>query len=150
VVTVSIAWHVREGDRLEEDQLMAEVITDKATVEMIAPAAGLVAALHRAGREICRRRTLCGVGTGRRARYASRAHHTGGARSAAERMQEANRNTPHLTYIEEVNMTALNARRTEDQPKLTLLPFLMGVLVKTLPRFPQFNTHYNGEAGVLR
>ncbi|PZO05574.1 MAG: pyruvate dehydrogenase [Alphaproteobacteria bacterium] len=41
-----VAWHVAVGDAVEEDQLLAEVMTDKATVELASPVAGKVAALH--------------------------------------------------------------------------------------------------------
>jgi len=41
-----VAWHVAVGDAVEEDQLLAEVMTDKATVELTSPVAGLVTALH--------------------------------------------------------------------------------------------------------
>ena len=29
-----VAWHVRVGDRIEEDSQLADMMTDKATVEM--------------------------------------------------------------------------------------------------------------------
>ena len=41
-----VAWHVAVGDAVEEDQLLAEVMTDKATVELTSPVAGVVAVLH--------------------------------------------------------------------------------------------------------
>ncbi len=41
-----VAWHVAVGDAVEEDQLLAEVMTDKATVELTSPVAGKVVALH--------------------------------------------------------------------------------------------------------
>jgi 2-oxoisovalerate dehydrogenase E2 component (dihydrolipoyl transacylase) len=40
-----VAWHVRPGDTVAEDQLLADVMTDKATVEIPSPVAGTVAAL---------------------------------------------------------------------------------------------------------
>ena len=40
-----VAWHVKPGDLVREDQVLAEVMTDKATVEIPSPAAGTVAAL---------------------------------------------------------------------------------------------------------
>ena len=36
------AWHVKVGDRVEEDQQLAEMMTDKATVEMESTVAGTV------------------------------------------------------------------------------------------------------------
>jgi len=41
-----VAWHVKVGDLVEEDQIMAEVMTDKAAVEVPAPVRGRVLALH--------------------------------------------------------------------------------------------------------
>jgi 2-oxoisovalerate dehydrogenase E2 component (dihydrolipoyl transacylase) len=37
-----VAWHVAIGDRVEEDQQLADMMTDKATVEMESPVAGVV------------------------------------------------------------------------------------------------------------
>ena len=37
-----IAWHVKVGDRVEEDGKIADVMTDKATVEMESPVSGVV------------------------------------------------------------------------------------------------------------
>jgi 2-oxoisovalerate dehydrogenase E2 component (dihydrolipoyl transacylase) len=41
-----VAWHVKVGDEIHEDQNMVDVMTDKATVEMTSPVAGKVIALH--------------------------------------------------------------------------------------------------------
>jgi 2-oxoisovalerate dehydrogenase E2 component (dihydrolipoyl transacylase) len=41
-----VAWHVKVGDTVEEDQPLADVMTDKATVELTSPVAGVVVALH--------------------------------------------------------------------------------------------------------
>jgi 2-oxoisovalerate dehydrogenase E2 component (dihydrolipoyl transacylase) len=40
------AWHVKVGDRVAEEQALVDVLTDKATVEMTAPVAGRVVAVH--------------------------------------------------------------------------------------------------------
>ena len=40
-----VAWHVAVGDRVEEDQQLADMMTDKATVEMESPVAGVVVEL---------------------------------------------------------------------------------------------------------
>jgi len=40
-----VAWHVKVGDLVQEDQLMAEVMTDKAAVEVPAPVTGRVLAV---------------------------------------------------------------------------------------------------------
>lgn len=77
-------------------------------------------------------------------------------RKIAEKMQEAKRRIPHITYVEEIDVTALEALRQslnevrkEGQPKLTLLPFLIRALVRVLEEFPQFNARYDDDAGVL-
>ena len=41
-----VAWHVKVGDTIHEDQNMVDVMTDKATVEMTSPVTGKVIALH--------------------------------------------------------------------------------------------------------
>ncbi len=41
-----VGWHVKIGDMVEEDQIVADVMTDKATVEITAPVSGKVVALH--------------------------------------------------------------------------------------------------------
>ena len=41
-----VAWHVKVGDMVAEDQIVADVMTDKATVEITAPVSGTVTALH--------------------------------------------------------------------------------------------------------
>lgn len=40
-----VGWHVKVGDRVEEDQPIADMMTDKATVEMESPVAGVVTRL---------------------------------------------------------------------------------------------------------
>jgi 2-oxoisovalerate dehydrogenase E2 component (dihydrolipoyl transacylase) len=77
-------------------------------------------------------------------------------RKIAEKMQDAKRRIPHFAYVEEIDMTELealrahmNATKQKDQPKLTLLPFMMRALVKVLPDFPQINARYDDEAGVV-
>ena len=77
-------------------------------------------------------------------------------RRIAEKMQEAKRRIPHIAYIEEVDVTELellrqdlNAHKAPEQPKLTLLPFLIRALVRALPDFPQINARYDDDAGVL-
>src|SRR5690606_16794124 len=41
-----VAWHVKLGEMVAEDQIVADVMTDKATVELTSPVAGKVTALH--------------------------------------------------------------------------------------------------------
>jgi 2-oxoisovalerate dehydrogenase E2 component (dihydrolipoyl transacylase) len=240
-----VAWHIKPGARLEEDQRMVDVMTDKATVEMTSPVAGIVTAIHGvigqmipvgsvlveleldgdgaatppagvapptpaaakpapasaaaftvrlAGDPLAapatRRRAhelsihlqfVPGTGPAGRitpedlenfARGDS-AEPPGGAlaprigitetkitglrRKIAEKMQESKRRIPHFAYIEEFDLTELEAlrkdlndNRTAEQPKLTLLPFLMRAMVKLIPKFPQVNARYDDEAGILR
>jgi 2-oxoisovalerate dehydrogenase E2 component (dihydrolipoyl transacylase) len=78
-------------------------------------------------------------------------------RKIAERMEAAKRRIPHITYVEACDVTELEALRRElndsrspEQPKLTLLPFLLRAMARVLPDFPQMNAHYDDEAGSLR
>ena len=41
-----VAWHVKVGDEIEEDQGIADMMTDKATVEMESPVTGKVIELN--------------------------------------------------------------------------------------------------------
>ena len=47
-----VAWHVKVGDTIEEDQNLVDVMTDKATVEMTSPVTGVVVSLHGAPGEM--------------------------------------------------------------------------------------------------
>ena len=78
-------------------------------------------------------------------------------RRIAERMVESKRRIPHYSYVEELDVTALeelrahlNARHGADRPRLTLLPFLVRALVCAVPRFPQVNALFDDEAGIVR
>jgi 2-oxoisovalerate dehydrogenase E2 component (dihydrolipoyl transacylase) len=77
-------------------------------------------------------------------------------RRIAENMAESARRVAHFSYVEETDVTALeelraslNARATEERPKLTLLPFLMLAIVKAVGEFPQVNAHYDDESDVI-
>jgi 2-oxoisovalerate dehydrogenase E2 component (dihydrolipoyl transacylase) len=77
-------------------------------------------------------------------------------RKIAENMVKAKTTIPHIAYVEEIDLTALedlrkhlNATKRDDQPKLTLIPFLAAALCRALPDTPQANAHYDTEAGVL-
>ncbi|GJL97732.1 MAG: dihydrolipoamide acetyltransferase component of pyruvate dehydrogenase complex [Hyphobacterium sp.] len=77
-------------------------------------------------------------------------------RKIAENMVKAKTTIPHIAYVEEIDLTALedlrkhlNATKSDDQPKLTIIPFLAAALCRALPRTPQANAHYDTEAGVL-
>ena len=41
-----VAWHVKVGDTIKEDQSLVDVMTDKATVDMTSPVDGVVVSLH--------------------------------------------------------------------------------------------------------
>ncbi len=71
-------------------------------------------------------------------------------RKIAERMQDAKQRIPHITYVDEIDVTAvedlrehMNATRKDDQPKLTILPFIMKAMVIALQDYPKLNSHYD-------
>ena len=73
-------------------------------------------------------------------------------RKIAQKMQAAKQRIPHASHVEEVDVTALeelrqhmNATRHDDQPKLTILPFLMRAIVKGVAEFPQVNARYDDD-----
>ncbi|MET4683853.1 2-oxo acid dehydrogenase subunit E2 [Brevundimonas faecalis] len=267
-----VAWHVKVGDAVEEDQILAEVMTDKATVEITSPVAGAVVALHgEAGQALPvggplvsfkvegkgnvaeapaaapapaaktekaapapaarpastpapqtaskaeakpvpaltgrqpGERPLASPAVRNRARDlgvdlvfvpgsgpAGRIEHadldafvarggtlapttaSGGSlyaraegttevriiglrRKIAEKMAESVRRIPHITYVEDIDMTAveelrahLNAQAKQTgKPKLNVLPFIARAIVVALKDQPQINAWYDDEAGVL-
>jgi 2-oxoisovalerate dehydrogenase E2 component (dihydrolipoyl transacylase) len=246
-----VAWHVKPGDRVAEDQVLADVMTDKANVEIPSPVVGRVVALggevgqtlavgaelirleveaadearavkaepvmqtaaarpaaapppapraaraSSAGRPIAspavRRRAwelgldlreVPATGTAGRIMQADleayAARHparpsiapeaprgtpregeeavpiVGLRRKIALKMQESKRRIPHFSYVEEVDVTELEALRARlnakwgaQRPRLTLLPFLMRAVVLAVAQFPQVNARFDDEAGVL-
>lgn len=81
---------------------------------------------------------------------------TGLRRRIAERMTLSASRIPHITYVEEIDVTALeelrttlNAARKPEQPRLTILPFLMRALVKAVEEQPAINATFDDEAGVI-
>ncbi|TXH91314.1 MAG: 2-oxo acid dehydrogenase subunit E2 [Rhodoferax sp.] len=77
-------------------------------------------------------------------------------RKIAQKMQEAKRRIPHFTYVEEVDMTELEALRQrlntqhgKTRGKLTVIPFLARAMVLALREFPHLNARYDDEADVL-
>ena len=77
-------------------------------------------------------------------------------RKIAEKMSISKRNAAHFSYFEEVDVTELeslrqhlNSSRSENQPKLTYLPFIIQALVKAARKFPQCNAIYDEEKGVV-
>jgi 2-oxoisovalerate dehydrogenase E2 component (dihydrolipoyl transacylase) len=76
-------------------------------------------------------------------------------RRIAENMAASKRHIPHFSYVEEFDVTALEAMRADlndnrgARPKLTMLPFLIVAICKTIPAFPMINARYDDEAGVV-
>lgn len=76
-------------------------------------------------------------------------------RRIAENMAASKRHIPHFTYVEEIDVTAIEAMRADlndnrgAKPKLTLLPMLIVAICKTIPQFPMINARYDDEAGVV-
>jgi 2-oxoisovalerate dehydrogenase E2 component (dihydrolipoyl transacylase) len=77
-------------------------------------------------------------------------------RRIAQKMAESKRRVAHFSYVEEVDVTALealratlNAENRSDRPRLTLMPFLMKALVKAVADFPEMNALYDDEAETL-
>ena len=255
-----VAWHVSVGDAVTSDTVVAEVLTDKATVEIYAPAAGTVQALFgQAGdvlavgsdfftietvtngevlrasgatppalvlgdkvaestppgvpeaveqererwtgtvpvatggrprataaptvRERARRLRadldeIAGTGSDGRVthedldRFLQRSGRTpqhadagdgtttripliGLRRKIAERLSVASSRIPHITYVDEIDMTRLEELRNSmataypDHPRLTVLPFLMRAIALAVADQPQLNATFDDEAEVL-
>jgi 2-oxoisovalerate dehydrogenase E2 component (dihydrolipoyl transacylase) len=238
-----VEWKVKVGDLVTEDQIIAEVMTDKAAVEIPAPVSGRVVSItgqpgdmvavgaelivfekadsaaatspaavpapvpaarpgsvaaaapaapgtrvmaspatrrkaHAAGIDLA---TVSGSGPGGRIsaqdleavisgsgdtviRPALRATREGTEeikvigvrRLIAQRLSEAKRNIPHFAYVEEVDVTELealrqylNSRLEKGAPPLTYLPFLVTALTRVLVQFPQCNAIYDAERNVV-
>jgi 2-oxoisovalerate dehydrogenase E2 component (dihydrolipoyl transacylase) len=81
---------------------------------------------------------------------------TGLRRRIAEKMALSVSRIPHITYVEEVDVTDLeelrttmNRNRKPDQPKLTILPFLMRALARAVAEQPAMNATFDDGAGVV-
>jgi len=77
-------------------------------------------------------------------------------RKIAQRMQDATQRAAHFSYVEEIDVTAveelrahLNEKHGATRGKLTLLPFLVRAMVVALREFPQINARYDDEAQVI-
>lgn len=77
-------------------------------------------------------------------------------RRIAEKMALSKSRIPHITIVEEVDVSALedlraalNKKPTAERPKLTLLPFLMRAMVRALAEQPNLNALYDDEAGIV-
>ena len=78
-------------------------------------------------------------------------------RKIAERVALANSRIPHITIVEEIDMTnleelreELNATKNHSRPKLTLLPFIIKAIVTAVHEQPAINAHFDDEAGVIK
>jgi 2-oxoisovalerate dehydrogenase E2 component (dihydrolipoyl transacylase) len=81
-------------------------------------------------------------------------------RKIAEKMSLSKSRIPHITYVEEIDVTALEdlraalnkekrAAKGVERPKLTLLPFLMRAMVKAISDQPNLNSLFDDEAGII-
>ena len=81
-------------------------------------------------------------------------------RKIAEKMTLSKSRIPHITYVEEIDVTALEELRSvlnkekraakgAERPKLTLLPFLMRAMVKAIADQPNLNSLFDDEAGII-
>ncbi|WP_395152939.1 dihydrolipoamide acetyltransferase family protein [Ilumatobacter sp.] len=235
-----VEWLVAVGDRVTPDTVVAEVLTDKATVEVSSPVTGQVAALHGApGDVLAVGGTLIGIETDEvgsvreessdstisspaalpapkvqapsaapavRARAAElhldlgaiegtgsggRIVHAdldrvlvnrgsgpvsrrtssppaadtdgrrivavrGVRRRIAERLSDAWREIPHITYVDDIDVTeleqlrvTLNTRSGGSTERLTLLPFIARAVVLAVAELPELNAHYDHPAETL-
>ncbi len=76
-------------------------------------------------------------------------------RKIADRMALANARIPHITVIEEVDVSALEDLRATmndergERPKLTLLPFLAAALKRAFIDHPEMNAHFLDDEGII-
>ncbi|MBM4191748.1 MAG: 2-oxo acid dehydrogenase subunit E2 [Gammaproteobacteria bacterium] len=77
-------------------------------------------------------------------------------RLIAQRMAEVKRVAPHFAYVEEVDVTelealriALNTQRPKGSPSVTYLPFIVKALAQVLKDFPQCNALYDEKRNVI-
>ncbi|HVC56510.1 MAG TPA: dihydrolipoamide acetyltransferase family protein [Stellaceae bacterium] len=76
-------------------------------------------------------------------------------RAIAEHLQTSKRHIPHFSYVEEIDVTALEELRGQlntthrERAHLTLLPFLMRAIANAVAEHPQVNARYDDAAGIL-
>ncbi|WP_375383379.1 dihydrolipoamide acetyltransferase family protein [uncultured Sphingomonas sp.] len=76
-------------------------------------------------------------------------------RRIAENMAASKRAIPHFTYVDEIDVTALEGMRGDlndnrgSRPKLTMLPLMIVAICRALPEYPMLNARYDDEAGVV-
>jgi len=98
-----------------------------------------------------------GAGPRRRERHGEEAMPVIGLRRRiAQKMQEAKRRIPHFSYVEEIDVTELealraqiNAKHAAERGKLTLLPLIARAVVLAVDEFPQINARFDDDAGVV-
>jgi 2-oxoisovalerate dehydrogenase E2 component (dihydrolipoyl transacylase) len=99
--------------------------------------------------------------SGPRAAYAERHDEeavpmVGLRRRIAQKMAESKRRIPHFSYVEEIDVTELEALRAQlnqrygaQRGKLTLLPLIARAVVLALRDFPRLNARFDDEAGIV-
>ena len=76
-------------------------------------------------------------------------------RRIADNMAASKRHIPHFTYVEEIDVTAVEAMRADlnansgTKPKLTLLPMLIVAICKAIPQYPMMNARFDDDAGIV-
>ena len=77
-------------------------------------------------------------------------------RKIAQKMQEAKRRIPHFSYVEEIDVTELealrvqlNAKHAASRGKLTMLPLIARAVVLAVEEFPMMNARFDDDAGVV-
>jgi len=76
-------------------------------------------------------------------------------RRIADNMAASKRHIPHFTYVEEIDVTAIEAMRADlnanrgTKPKLTLLPMLIVAICKAIPQYPMMNARFDDDAGIV-
>ncbi|MEP3295874.1 MAG: dihydrolipoamide acetyltransferase family protein [Pseudoruegeria sp.] len=77
-------------------------------------------------------------------------------RRIADKMALSKARIPHITVVEEIDVTDLETLRTQlntsyaqDKGKLTILPFVMAAIVKGVAEQPEMNATYDDEAGII-
>ena len=77
-------------------------------------------------------------------------------RKIAQKMQEAKRRIPHFTYVEEIDVTELEALRAQlnakwlaERGRITLLPLLARAIVVAVREFPEVNARFDDDQGIV-
>ncbi len=73
----------------------------------------------------------------------------------AQNMAASKRNIPHFSYVEEIDVTALEEMRADlnanrgDKPKLTMMPLIITAICKMVPQFPMINARYDDDENIV-